>query len=131
MIHEASYWASVNGHQVVTAEDVDQAMREGRYRASYLPEQIRRQILEDTIHVETEGWAIGQVNGMTVMEVADYEFAVPSRISAQTYMGRGNVVAIDREANLAGNIHNKGVLILQGFLGAAMRSASPSTSQPA
>lgn len=125
VIHEASYWASVNGHQVVTAEDVDQAMREGRYRASYLPEQIRRQILEDTIHVETEGWAVGQVNGMTVMEVADYEFAVPSRISAQTYMGRGNVVAIDREANLAGNIHNKGVLILQGFLGARYAQRKP------
>ncbi len=125
VIHEASYWASVNGRRVVTAEDVDQAMREGRYRASYLPEQIRRQILEDTLHIETEGWAIGQVNGMTVMEVADYEFAVPSRISAQTYMGRGNVVAIDREANLAGNIHNKGVLILQGFLGARYAQHKP------
>lgn len=125
VIHEASYWAGVNGHHVVTAEDVDQAMREGRYRASYLPEQIRRQILEDTLHIETEGWAVGQVNGMTVMEVADYEFAVPSRISAQTYMGRGNVVAIDREANLAGNIHNKGVLILQGFLGARYAQRKP------
>ena len=125
VIHEASYWASVNGHQVVTAEDVDQAIREGRYRAGHLPEQIRRQILEDTIHVETEGWAVGQVNGMTVMEVADYEFAVPSRISAQTYMGRGNVVAIDREANLSGNIHNKGVLILQGFLGARYEQRKP------
>ncbi|MGQ9786161.1 MAG: AAA family ATPase [Anaerolineae bacterium] len=125
VIHEASYWAGVNGHRVVTAEDVDQAMREGRYRASHLPEQIRRQILEDVLHVETEGWAVGQVNGMTVIEVADYEFAIPSRISAQTYMGRGNVVAIDREANLAGNIHNKGVLILQGFLGARYAQRKP------
>ncbi len=125
VIHEASYWASVNGYRVVTAEDVDQAMREGRYRASYLPEQIRRQILEGTIRIQTEGWAVGQVNGMTVMEVADYEFAIPSRISAQTYLGRGNVVVIDREANLAGNIHNKGVLILQGFLGARYAQRKP------
>jgi lon-related putative ATP-dependent protease len=118
VIHEASYWATHANRQVVTAADVNRAIEESRYRAGNLQEQLRRQILEGIINVATEGRAVGQVNGLTVLEVADHEFAIPSRITAQTYMGRGNVVVIDREANLAGNIHNKGVLILQGFLGA-------------
>jgi lon-related putative ATP-dependent protease len=118
VIHEASYWATRSDRQVVTAADVNRAVEENRYRVGHLQEQLRRQILEGIINVATEGSAVGQVNGLTVLEVADHEFAIPSRISAQTYMGRGNVVVIDREANLSGNIHNKGVLILQGFLGA-------------
>ena len=117
VIQEASYWASKSGHQVVTAEDVDQAVDERRYRASHMEERLRKSILEGTIRVHTEGEAVGQVNGLSVLRMADYEFGLPSRISARTYMGRGGVVAIDREANLTGNIHNKGVLILQGYLG--------------
>jgi lon-related putative ATP-dependent protease len=117
VIQEASHWASKNGHRVVTGADVDQAVEERRYRASHLEEQIQERILEGTVRIQTEGEAIGQVNGLSVLHMADYEFGTPSRISAQTYMGRGGVVAIDREANLTGNIHNKGVLILQGYLG--------------
>ena len=127
VLHEASYWASRNDQKVVTTADVERAVEEGRYRASQLQEQVRRQILEGTVRVETGGWAVGQVNGLTVLEVADYEFAIPARISAQTYMGRGNVVVIDREANLAGNIHSKGVLILQGYLGARYAQEKPLT----
>lgn len=117
VIQEASHWASKNGHEVVTGADVDQAVEERRYRASHLEERIQKRILEGTIRVQTEGEAMGQVNGLSVLSMADYEFGTPSRISARTYMGRGGVVAIDREANLTGNIHNKGVLILQGYLG--------------
>ncbi len=117
VIQEASYWASKNGHELVTGADVDQAVQERRYRASHMEDRIQERILEGTIHIQTQGDAIGQVNALSVMNMADYEFGIPSRISAQTYMGRGGVVAIDREANLTGNIHNKGVLILQGYLG--------------
>jgi len=117
VIQESSYWAGRNGHSVVTSADVDRAREERRYRAGYVQEQLQKSILEGTIRVETEGEAIGQVNGLSVLDVADDGFGIPSRISAKTYMGRGNVVAIDREVNLTGNIHNKGVLILQGYLG--------------
>jgi predicted ATP-dependent protease len=117
VIQEASHWASQNGHQVVTGTDVDQALEEREYRTNHLEQQLRERILEGTIRVQTEGKVAGQVNGLTVLSMADYEFGIPARISAQTYMGRGGVIAIDREANLAGNIHNKGVLILQGYLG--------------
>ncbi len=118
IIHEASFWAGRNGRATVTAEDVEKTIEERRYRAGHVQEQMQREILEGTIHVETEGDAVGQVNGLSIIEIADYEFGLPTRISAKTYMGKGNVVAIDREANLTGNIHNKGLLILQGFFGA-------------
>jgi predicted ATP-dependent protease len=117
VIQEASHWASHNDHQVVTGADVDQALEERQYRVNHREEQLQERILEGTIRVQTEGKVVGQVNGLTVLSMADYEFGIPARISAQTYMGRGGVIAIDREANLAGNIHNKGVLILQGYLG--------------
>ena len=79
---------------------------------------MQRSILEGTIRIETEGAAVGQVNGLSIMEIADYGFGMPARISAKTYLGKGHVIAIDRESNLTGNIHNKGMLILQGYLGA-------------
>ncbi len=117
VIHETAHWAKANGHRVVTDVDVEQALDERRYRASFLEERIRREILEGSLHIQTEGKVVGQVNGLTVMHTADYEFGMPTRISAQTYMGRGGVVAIDREAHLTGNIYNKAILILQGYLG--------------
>lgn len=117
VIQEASHWASQNEHQLVTAADVEQALEERQYRASHLKERLQERIMEGTIHIQTEGQAVEQVNGLSILRVGDYEFGIPSRISARTYMGRGGVVAIDREANLSGNIHNKGVLILQGYLG--------------
>jgi lon-related putative ATP-dependent protease len=131
VIQEASYWAGQNGSRTVTAADVDRAIEERRYRASYVKEELQKRILDGTIRIQTEGAATGQVNGLSVLSMAGYEFGVPARISAQTYVGKGNVIAIDREANLAGDIHNKGVLILQGYLGgkyARQKSLSLSAS---
>jgi lon-related putative ATP-dependent protease len=125
VIQEATHWARCNDHQVVTDTDVDQAIEERRYRSSHLEERLRERILEGTIRVQTEGQVVGQVNGLSVLSMADYEFGMPSRISAKTYLGRGGVVAIDREANLTGNIHNKGVLILQGYLGGKYARKKP------
>jgi len=117
VIQEASFWARRSERSTVTAEDIDHTMEERRFRASHIQEEMQRSILEGTIKIETEGAAVGQVNGLSVMEIADYGFGMPSRISAKTFLGKGNVVGIDRESNLTGNIHNKGLLILQGYLG--------------
>ena len=117
VVQEAGHWARQNGHQVVTSADVDRALEERRYRANYLEERLQERILQGTIRIQTEGNAVGQVNALSVLQVADYEFGIPSRVSAQTYMGRGGVTAIDREVHLTGSIYNKGVLILQGYLG--------------
>ena len=125
VIQEAGHWARQNGHPVVGSADVDQAIEERRYRANDLEERLQKRILEGTIRIQTEGKAVGQVNALTVLQVADYEFGVPSRISAQTYMGRGGVVAVDREAHLTGNIYNKGVLILQSYLGGKYARKKP------
>ena len=125
IIQEASYWAGGNGQALVTGADVARTIAERRYRAGHLQERMTQRILEDTIHIQTEGSAVGQVNGLSVIEVADFEFGIPSRISAQTYMGRGGVMAIDREANLTGNIHNKGLLTLQGYLGGKYAHRKP------
>ena len=117
MIAEASYWAGQAGHELVMADDVRRAIQERIYRANRIEEQLREMIDRGMIMVDTEGAVVGQVNGLSVMMLGDYEFGRPSRITARTYVGRGNVVAIDRDVEMAGPIHNKGVLILAGYLG--------------
>lgn len=125
VIQEASYWASRAGRSLVTAADVERTLEERRYRANYAQERWAKRILEGTVYILTDGQRVGQVNGLSIIEVADYEFGIPSRISAQTYMGRSGVVAIDREVNLAGNLHNKGLLTLQGYLGGKYARQKP------
>lgn len=117
MVTEASYWARQAGRELVSAEDVQKAIEEKIYRSNRIEERIREMIERGMIMVDTEGAVVGQVNGLSVHLLGDYEFGRPSRITARTYVGRGNVIAIDREAELAGPIHNKGVMILAGYLG--------------
>jgi lon-related putative ATP-dependent protease len=117
VIHEASYWAGRNGHELVTSEDVQQAIQEKVYRASQIEERVRRQIDKGLIMVDTEGEVVGQVNGLSIIDLGDYYFGKPSRITAQTFMGRDGVINIEREAKMSGSIHDKGVMILSGYLG--------------
>ncbi len=117
MIVEASYWAGQAGHDMVQGDDVQKAIDERIYRSNRIEERIREMIDRGTIMVDTTGSVVGQVNGLSVSMLGDYEFGRPSRITARSYVGRGNVVAIDRDVEMAGPIHNKGVLILSGYLG--------------
>ncbi len=117
MVSEASYWAGLAGRELVTGEDVQKAIDEKVYRSNRVEERIREMIDRGMIMVDTEGAVAGQVNGLSVSMLGDYEFGRPSRITARTYVGRGNVVAIDRDVAMAGPIHNKGVMILAGYLG--------------
>ncbi len=117
LIREASYWAAEAGHPLVTADDVRQAVAEKVYRENRIEERIREFIKDGTIRVATEGTAIGQVNGISVLELTDYAFGRPSRITARSYAGKEGVLNIDREAKLSGPIHDKGMMILTGFLG--------------
>jgi len=117
MVTEASYWAKQSGRETVSAADVQKAIDEKVYRSNRIEERIREMIDRGQIMVDTEGAVTGQVNGLSVTMLGDYEFGRPSRITARTYVGRGNLIAIDREAELAGPIHNKGVMILAGYLG--------------
>ena len=115
--HEAAYWAGENGNGTVKAEDVDKAIGEKIYRSNRIEERLRERITDGTIMIDVTGAKVGQVNGIAVLSMGDHTFGNPTRITARAFAGRGGVVNIDREARLSGRIHNKGMLILGGFLG--------------
>lgn len=125
IIRQANYWAGKNGHDLVLGQDVDQAIDAMIYRSNRLEEQIRELIEEGTLLIDTEGASVGQVNGISVLALGDYAFGKPSRITARTYVGTKGVINIDRETELGGRIHNKGVLILAGYLGGKFASDTP------
>lgn len=124
-VHEANYWANRNGHDLVTAADVQRAIEEKVYRANQIEVRIREQIEKGLIMVDTEGEVVGQVNGLSIINLGDYYFGRPSRITAQTFMGSKGVVNIEREAKMSGSIHDKGVMILSGYLGGKYAQDKP------
>lgn len=116
IVSEASFWATRAQHDPVRREDVDRAI-EQRDRRSSLPEdRLRELIVDRTIRIETEGERVGQVNGLSILDLGDYRFGVPSRVTARSSIGRGGVASIERETELSGRIHSKGVLVLSGYL---------------
>jgi len=125
LIREADYWAQKNGHDRVSASDVQMALDERTYRANSVEEQLHEQILENTLLIATEGSVIGQVNGLSVMDTGEYAFGQPGRITARTFMGEEGVVHIERETEMAGPLHNKGVLTLTGYLGGTYAQHQP------
>jgi len=116
IVREASHWATSGGNSIVHAEDVKRAIQHKEYRSNRIEQRIREMIDDGTIMIDTDGEAVGQVNGIAVLQLGDYTFGKPSRITARTYMGKGGVVNIEREVKMSGRIHNKGVLILSGYL---------------
>jgi lon-related putative ATP-dependent protease len=118
VVSEASYWADRAGREVVTAEDVSEAIARKEYRSNLLEERIQELITEGTIRVDVDGDRVGQVNALSVIDLGDYAFGKPSRVSARVSLGRGAVTSIEREIELSGPIHSKGILILSGYLAA-------------
>jgi predicted ATP-dependent protease len=125
LLREASYWAKVRGNNVVTAVDVQQALNEQAYRTSLIEERIREEILEEVIFVATTGSVVGQVNGLSILDTGDYMFGQPGRITARTYMGEDGIVHIERETDMSGPIHHKGVLTLMGYFGGQYAQRQP------
>ncbi|MGA2882743.1 MAG: ATP-binding protein [Bryobacteraceae bacterium] len=118
LLREADYWAREAARTPVTADDVQRAIDAQVRRVDRLRDRLLEQFLEGTILVDTEGERVGQVNGLSVLQLADFAFGHPSRITARIRLGKGEVIDIEREVELSGPIHSKGVLILSGFLGA-------------
>lgn len=116
LVHEAAHRAARNGNGAVTAADVRAAEEARRFRQNLVEERIQQMMAEGTILLETDGTAVGRLNGLTVISMGDYAFGHPARITAATGPGKGGVVSIEREVDLSGPIHGKGVLILSGFL---------------
>ena len=125
LLREASFWAGEAGHERVQAEDVQQAIEAKIFRSDRLRERIQEDIRRETVFIDTGGKTIGQVNGLSVIQLGDFAFGRPSRITARVWLGTGNVVNIEREVELSGPIHSKGVLILTGFLGARYATDQP------
>ena len=117
LLIEAEYWARQNSASLVEAEHVRKAVEQKVYRSNLIQERIRDLISQGTILVDVTGSVVGQVNGLAVYDLGDISFGRPSRITAKTFIGRGGIINIEREAQLSGKTHDKGVLILSGYLG--------------
>ena len=118
LLREADYWARQAGRSVVIRDDVQRALDAKTYRSDRLRERLQEEIHRGTLLIDTQGERAGQVNGLSVVGLGDFMFGHPSRITARTHLGKGDVLDIQREVELGGPIHSKGVMILAGFLGA-------------
>jgi lon-related putative ATP-dependent protease len=125
ILREASYWASKSGGTVVNDEHVQKAIDERVFRTNRIEERLREMILEGTLIVNTSGERVGQVNGLAVIDLGDYSFGKPSRITARTYAGKAGVVNIERETKMSGKIHEKAILIITNYLGSRYATKKP------
>ena len=116
LVSEASYWADEEGSPQVTEKHVDLAIENHVERLNLAERKIHEMIQDGQIMIDTEGAVVGQVNGLSVFDMGDYAFGRPSRITAKTSMGKAGVIDIDREVEMSGPIHSKGVYILSGYL---------------
>lgn len=118
LLQEADHWARENKHQTVLATDVQQAIVAAENRADRVRDNLQEEIQRGTLFIDTTGDQVGQVNGLSVIRLGNFSFGQPSRITARTRIGGNKVIDIEREVELGGPIHSKGVMILSGYLGA-------------
>ena len=116
LLREADFWAGEKKQEVVQEEHVQKAIEARIYRSNLIEQHLQEMIDRGTLMIDVSGSAVGQVNGLAVYNLGDYMFGKPSRITVSTSMGRAGIINIEREADLSGSTHNKGVLILGGYL---------------
>lgn len=116
ILREANYWARKKKQKIITAKYIREAIKEKDDRSALIEEKIQEMIEEGSIMIDTTGSEVGQVNGLAVYDMGDYAFGKPSRITANVALGDSGIINIEREAQMSGPLHNKGVLILSGYL---------------
>ena len=116
LCRESAYFARAENSAVVTAALVDRALHERVLRLNFIEEEIRRLIANGTIIVHREGASVGQINGLAVLDIGSYQFGRPSRVTVTVALGQSGVINIEREARLSGSTHDKGIMILSGFM---------------
>jgi len=116
LLRESDYWANVEGRALTSAADVQRAIDAQERRADRIRQRLREEMLRGRLLIDTSGERSGQVNGLAVVQLGGFSFGVPHRITARVRLGGGRVLDIERESELGGPIHSKGVLILSGFL---------------
>ncbi len=117
VVGEAATWAKLSKSKVVTAEFIDKALQERIERIKKYDSKYLEMIKENTLLINTSGSEVGELNGLTVMTIGDYTFGKPAKITVNTYTGKNGIVNIEREVEISGPSHSKGVLILTGYLG--------------
>ncbi|MDD2897832.1 MAG: ATP-binding protein [Desulfuromonadaceae bacterium] len=124
-IREISFWATNAGRTLINGDDVRAAAEESLYRVNRIEERMQELYEDGTILVDTSGAVVGQINGLSVIGLGDHTFGRPTRITASVYAGQDGMVNIEREVKLSGPIHDKGVLILTGYLGGMFATERP------
>ena len=116
IVREACYYAKSSNEECVRDEHITQAIESRIYRSNLVQKKLQEAIERDFLFIDTEGEKVGQINGLSVMQMGDYSFGKPTRITCSLGLGRGGIIDIEREARLGGRLHSKGVMILSGYL---------------
>lgn len=116
LLHEADYWAGRAPSDIISREHIEHAIRGQERRADRIREHVMDAIKRETIYISTAGEQIGQINGLAVMQIGGFSFGKPNRITARVRLGSGKIIDIERETELGGPLHSKGILILTGFI---------------
>lgn len=116
LVVEANFWAKQRGGMLIKSSDIERAIDEKVQRSNLVEMKIQEKIEEDTLHIQTKGGVVGQVNGLSIYDLGDHMFARPIRITGTATPGKEGVVDIEREAKMSGNIHTKGILIMESYM---------------
>lgn len=127
IIEEADTWARLDGCDKIDGSYVSKAINKRLERVNIYAKKYGKMISDNEILIDTEGLAVGQINGLCVMEMGDYTFGMPTRITASTYTGKAGIVNIEKEAEMSGSIHDKGMQVLIGYLGGKYAQKYPLT----
>ncbi|WP_041701776.1 Lon protease family protein [Gottschalkia acidurici] len=125
VMYEGDAWARYMGSDIVKREDIRKAIDEKIYRNNRYEEKIQQMIKDDSLIIDTASQKIGEINGLAVIDMGEYSFGKPNKITASTFAGRDGIINIEREVNKSGSNHDKGVLILSGFMGEEFAKKKP------
>ena len=117
IVAEAATWAKMSRSKLVTENFVEKALRERKNRVKKYDERYAEMIKDDSLLINTTGQRVGELNGLTIMQIGDYSFGKPAKITVNTFTGKDGVINIEREVDMSGSTHSKGVYILSGYLG--------------
>lgn len=127
VVREAHFYATQDNSKYIKAEHVEKAIEAKTYRSNLIQEKLREYIERNIIFISTEGEAVGQINGLSVLNVGDFSFGAPSRITVSVGLGKEGLIDVQREINMSGPIHGKGVMIIAGFLASRYARDKPLT----
>lgn len=127
IISEAGTWAMMARSKFITEKFIKKAIDEKIARVQKYDNRLSEMIRDDMLLIDTDGYKVGQINGLTIMTTGDYTFGKPARITANTYTGKAGIINIEREVELSGSSHSKGVLILTGYIGEQFAQDFPLT----